>query len=71
MGKDWLLITNDYGRGHDTSAANAQAGRSAMAATIIDEILVPQGTRDFTSVPDQIADDQSGSGRRRRRRRRP
>ena len=49
MGKDWLLITNDYGWGHDTSAANRKLAE-ANGATIIKEILVPQGTRDFTSV---------------------
>lgn len=49
LGKDWLLITNDYGWGHDTSAAT-RALAEANGATIVDEILVPQGTRDFTSV---------------------
>lgn len=49
LGKEWLLITNDYGWGHDTSAATRKLAEAA-GATIIDEILVPQGTRDFTSV---------------------
>ncbi len=49
LGKDWVLLTNDYGWGHDTSAANRKLAE-ANGATIVKEILVPQGTRDFTSV---------------------
>jgi branched-chain amino acid transport system substrate-binding protein len=48
-GADWLLLTNDYVWGHDTSAATRKLAE-ANGATIIDEILVPQGTRDFSSV---------------------
>ncbi len=48
-GDKWLLITNDYGWGHDTSAATQKLAE-ANGAEIIDNILVPQGTRDFTSV---------------------
>jgi branched-chain amino acid transport system substrate-binding protein len=48
-GKKWLLITNDYGWGHDTSATTRKLAEAA-GATIIDNILVPVGTRDFTSV---------------------
>jgi len=43
------LITNDYVWGHNT----AKATRSMVEASggkIIDEVLVPQGTRDFSSV---------------------
>lgn len=49
FGKDWLLITNDYVWGHNTSAATRKLAES-NGAQIVDEILVPQGTRDFSSV---------------------
>jgi len=49
FGKKWLLITNDYGWGHDTSATTKKQAEAA-GATIVDNILVPVGTRDFTSV---------------------
>ncbi len=48
-GKKWLLITNDYGWGHDTSATTKKLAEAA-GATILDNILVPVGTRDFASV---------------------
>jgi len=48
FGADWLLLTNDYVWGHDTSAAT-RALAEASGATIVDELLVPQGTRDFSS----------------------
>ena len=47
-GKNWLLMTNDYVWGHDTSKAT-RALAEAEGAKIIGEILVPQNTRDFTS----------------------
>ena len=47
-GNKWLLLTNDYVWGHNTSkATRSLAGK--YGAEIIDEILVPQGTRDFSS----------------------
>jgi len=49
FGKKWLLITNDYGWGHDTSASTRKLAEAA-GATIMDEILVPVGTRDFSSI---------------------
>jgi branched-chain amino acid transport system substrate-binding protein len=49
FGKRWLLITNDYVWGHTTSAATRKLAE-AGGATILDEIMVPQGTRDFSSV---------------------
>jgi branched-chain amino acid transport system substrate-binding protein len=49
FGKRWLLLTNDYVWGHTTSAATRKLA-TASGAEIVDEILVPQGTRDFTSV---------------------
>jgi len=48
-GKKWLLITNDYGWGHDTTATTKKLAEAA-GATILDNILVPVGTRDFTAV---------------------
>jgi branched-chain amino acid transport system substrate-binding protein len=49
FGKKWLLLTNDYVWGHDTSKATRKAA-TEMGAEIIDEILVPQGTRDFSAI---------------------
>ncbi len=48
-GPNWLLLTNDYVWGHDTSAATRALAEGA-GATIVEEILVPQGTRDFSSI---------------------
>lgn len=49
FGKDWLLLTNDYGWGHDTSAATRKLAES-QGVDIMDEVLVPVGTRDFSSI---------------------
>lgn len=48
-GKDWLLLTNDYVWGHNTSKATRQLV-GTFGGKIIDEIMVPQGTRDFSSI---------------------
>lgn len=48
-GRNFLLLTNDYGWGHDTSAATRKLVEQ-YGGQIVDEILVPQGTRDFTSA---------------------
>lgn len=48
FGPNWLLLTNDYVWGHETSAATRVLAEGA-GATIVDELLVPQGTRDFSS----------------------
>lgn len=48
-GKKWLLITNDYGWGHDTSNATRKLV-TAAGGTIVGEIMVPQGTRDFSAT---------------------
>lgn len=48
-GKDFLLLTNDYVWGHDTSKAT-RALIDAYGGTVVDEILIPQGTRDFTAA---------------------
>ena len=48
VGKNWLLLTNDYVWGHTT--ANATKGLvEASGGKIMDNLLVPQNTRDFTS----------------------
>ena len=49
FGKKWLLITNDYVWGHDTAKGTRKLV-SENGAEIIDEILVPQGTRDFSAI---------------------
>ena len=48
VGKNWLLLTNDYVWGHTTSAAT-KAQVEAAGGKIVDNLLVPQNTRDFTS----------------------
>jgi branched-chain amino acid transport system substrate-binding protein len=49
FGKKWLLITNDYVWGHDTAKATKKLVKEA-GGEIMDEILVPQGTRDFSAI---------------------
>ncbi len=49
FGKRWLLITNDYVWGHDTSKGTKKLVL-ASGGEIIEEILVPQGTRDFSGI---------------------
>jgi branched-chain amino acid transport system substrate-binding protein len=44
-----LLLTNDYGWGHDT-AASTRALLDQYGGEVIDEIQVPQDTRDFTAA---------------------
>ncbi len=48
-GSDFLLLTNDYVWGHDTSAAT-RALIDQYGGEVIDEILIPQGTRDFSAA---------------------
>ncbi|MGQ3354867.1 MAG: ABC transporter substrate-binding protein [Phreatobacter sp.] len=48
IGKKWLLLTNDYVWGHTTSAST-KALVEAAGGQIVDNLLVPQNTRDFTS----------------------
>jgi branched-chain amino acid transport system substrate-binding protein len=49
FGKKWLLITNDYVWGHDTAKATKKLIKES-GGEILDEILVPQGTRDFSAI---------------------
>ena len=48
IGKNWMLLTNDYVWGHTTSAAT-KAQVEGAGGKIIDNLLVPQNTRDFTA----------------------
>ena len=52
-GTKWMLMTNDYVWGHNTSAATRRLVEE-FGGEIIDEILVPQGTRDFSSMLLQV-----------------
>ncbi|HEY6132382.1 MAG TPA: ABC transporter substrate-binding protein [Rubrivivax sp.] len=47
-GKDWVLLTNDYVWGHSTSKAT-RAIVEANGGKVVEELLVPQNTRDFSS----------------------
>lgn len=47
-GRDWVLLTNDYVWGHSTSKAT-RAIVEANGGRIVQELLVPQNTRDFSS----------------------
>lgn len=48
IGKKWLLLTNDYVWGHTTAAAT-KAEVEKAGGRIVDNLLVPQNTRDFTA----------------------
>ncbi len=47
-GKNWLLLTNDYVWGHQTSKATRTI-IEANGGKVVDELLVPQNTRDFAA----------------------
>ncbi|MEO8057049.1 MAG: ABC transporter substrate-binding protein [Burkholderiales bacterium] len=47
-GKNWVLLTNDYVWGLNTAKAT-RAIVEANGGRIVDELLVPQNTRDFSS----------------------
>jgi branched-chain amino acid transport system substrate-binding protein len=47
-GKNWLLLTNDYVWGHQTSKAT-RAIIEANGGKVVEELLVPQNTRDFSA----------------------
>jgi len=47
-GKEWVLLTNDYVWGHSTAKAT-RAIVEANGGKVVDELLVPQNTRDFSS----------------------
>lgn len=48
IGKKWLLLTNDYVWGHTTAAAT-KAEVEKAGGQVVDNLLVPQNTRDFTA----------------------
>jgi branched-chain amino acid transport system substrate-binding protein len=47
-GRNWVLLTNDYVWGHTTSKAT-RAIVEANGGKVVEELLVPQNTRDFSS----------------------
>jgi branched-chain amino acid transport system substrate-binding protein len=47
-GRDWVLLTNGYVWGHNTSKAT-RGIVEASGGRIVEELLVPQNTRDFSS----------------------
>jgi branched-chain amino acid transport system substrate-binding protein len=47
-GGNWVLLTNDYVWGHNTSKATRQL-LEANGGKVVDELMVPQNTRDFSS----------------------
>jgi branched-chain amino acid transport system substrate-binding protein len=47
-GRNWALLTNDYVWGHNTSKAT-RAIVEANGGRIVDELMVPQNTRDFSA----------------------
>ena len=47
-GRNWVLLTNDYVWGHNTSKATRTLAE-ANGAKIVDELLIPQNTRDFSA----------------------
>ena len=49
FGKSWVLLTNDYVWGHNTSKATRKI-LGELGGTVKDEILVPVGTRDYSSI---------------------
>jgi branched-chain amino acid transport system substrate-binding protein len=49
FGKKWLLLTNDYVWGRDASAATRKT-LDRFGGSVVDEIMVPVGTRDFSAI---------------------
>ena len=49
FGKDWVLLTNDIVWGHNTSKATRSI-LDGLGASVSDEIMIPVGTRDYSSV---------------------
>ena len=47
-GGNWALLTNDYIWGHNTSKATRELVVK-NGGRVVDELMVPQGTRDFSS----------------------
>ncbi|MGI9520778.1 MAG: ABC transporter substrate-binding protein, partial [Hyphomicrobiaceae bacterium] len=49
FGKNWYLIYNDYVWGQNTNAATKNVA-TGFGAEVIDEVAVPVGTRDWSSI---------------------
>ena len=49
FGKNWYLVYNDYVWGQNTNAATKKVA-TGYGASVVDEIAVPVGTRDFSSI---------------------
>ena len=49
FGKNWFLVYNDYVWGQNTNAATKKVA-SGFGAEIMDEVAVPVGTRDWSSL---------------------
>jgi branched-chain amino acid transport system substrate-binding protein len=49
LGKNWFLIYNDYVWGQNTNAATKKVA-TEYGANVVDEIAVPVGTRDWSSI---------------------
>jgi branched-chain amino acid transport system substrate-binding protein len=47
-GRNWVLLTNDYVWGHNTAKAT-RAVVEANGGRIVEELMVPQNTRDFSA----------------------
>ncbi|MDR7150684.1 branched-chain amino acid transport system substrate-binding protein [Hydrogenophaga palleronii] len=47
-GKEWVLLTNDYVWGHNT-AKSTRSLVEANGGRVVEELLIPQNTRDFSS----------------------
>src|SRR5690606_29146241 len=58
-GKNWLLLTNDYVWGHDTAKATKDL-LAQYGGEVTEEILIPQGTRDFSSALLRIQQQKPG-----------
>ena len=59
FGRDWLLVTSDYEWGRNT-ARGIRNIVEANGGKIVDEILVPQNTRDFAGVLQKIQRAKAG-----------
>ncbi len=49
FGPKWMLLTNDYVWGHSTSASTRKL-LEGSGGWVEEEVLIPQGTRDFSSA---------------------
>ena len=59
FGRDWLLLTSDYQWGHNT-ARGIRTLVEGNGGRIVEEMLVPQNTRDFSSQLQKIQQRKPG-----------